>query len=83
MADPRWRLFWHNDVIVTWCDVTITRDEYQKKEFRTYNTSYKFHGDCLNILEVTWGGPYVNPPPVWEGLKKPGLNGVNWRETSF
>ncbi len=25
MADPRWQLFWHYDVIVMWCDVIITR----------------------------------------------------------
>ncbi len=51
MAEPRWRLFRHHDVIVTWYDVAMPRDVYRKKEFWTYNISYKFHGDCLNFLQ--------------------------------
>ncbi len=34
VADPRWQLFWHQDVIVTWYDVIIPRDIYQEIDFR-------------------------------------------------
>ncbi len=50
--NPRWRLFWNYDVIVTWCDVIIPRDVYQKIDVRTCYISYKFYCDCFNILEV-------------------------------
>ncbi len=51
MADQRWRLFWHYDVIVTWCDVIFPRDVYQKIGVWTYYIFPKFHCDCLNILD--------------------------------
>ncbi len=50
MADPRFRLFRHHVVIVTWLS------SYQKMDLRTYYLSLKFHCDCLNVLEVTEGG---------------------------
>ena len=77
MADPRWRLFWHHDVIVTWCDVITARDVYKKIDFWTYYIFCKFYCDCLNILEVTEGGggggirpPPPPPPPPSEKIQK-------------
>ncbi len=75
MADPRWRLFLHYDVIVTWCDAIIPSDVYQNIDFRTYYISSKFHCHCLNILEVMcWGG--ISPRSE-KMQKMPGLNRVN------
>ncbi len=79
MADPRWRLFWHYDIIVTWCDVIFPRDVYHKIGVWTSYIFPKFRCDCLNILAVT---------AVWKDPKKPGLNRVNklrfpWRPVFF
>ena len=66
MADPRWRLFGHHDVVVTQYDVISARDVCQKIDFWTYYIPFKFHCHCFNILEVTerWG---ESPSP---GLKR-------------
>ena len=80
MADPRWRLFWHHDVIFTWCDVIIPRDIDKKIDYWTYYILCKFHCNCLNILEVTGGGGGGrgrNPPRrVWKDPKNPALDTV-------
>ena len=59
IADPRWRLFGHHDVIFTSYDVIIPRDVYKKIDFQTYYIPSKF----LNILEVAECERNFPPPP--------------------
>ena len=53
--NPRWGLFGHHDVIVTWCDVITQRDMYQKIDFWTYYILCQFHCQGFNFLKVMDG----------------------------